>query len=323
MNNYIKPILKYGNQEIENSEHINIAYGVDVNFMMPMGVSITSILKHNLEEKFVFYILTDNIEDIPKDKIKLLGGENALLKLYDVDEILSNKFKNVPISMNITKATWYRFLLADVLYGEDKVLYIDADIICQNSIKPLYLIDMLDNIVATVKDRGDIAAEQKQFLQIENDYFNAGVMLIDLLKWRENNIIQKSMDYFSTGKKLRFLDQDVLNKVLDGKVTYIKEKYNFFYWPEKASKMKLPDDVVLVHFTAEKPWWIWIEHKAMPLYLDYKKLSPWKNDALPLPNNYKQCKSMSKYCRKHKCIKDAVYWYMRYCIEKLKYKMFR
>lgn len=77
---------------------------------------------------------------------------------------------------------------------------------------------------------------------------------------------------------------------------------------------------MFIHFTAEKPWWIWVEHKAMPIFMNYKNLSPWKNDPLPLPNNYKQCKSMAKYCKKYKYTKSSIYWYMQYFLMKIKYK---
>ena len=229
MNNAIVPVLEYGNKEIEKINHINIAYGVDINFLMPMGVSITSIVNHNKKTNFIFYVLTDNIAALPTDKIKLLGVENVLLKIYDVDKILSIKFGDVPVNMNITKSTWYRFLLADIVSKEDRVLYIDADIICQGDISNIYALEMDYKIVAAIKDRGDIAAEQKHALQMQNEYFNAGVMLIDLFNWREFNTTQKSMEYLKNNFKLRFLDQDVLNKVLDGKINYISDVYNFFY----------------------------------------------------------------------------------------------
>lgn len=159
LNNAIVPVLEYGNKEIEKINHINIAYGVDINFLMPMGVSITSIVNHNKKTNFIFYVLTDNIAALPTDKIKLLGVENVLLKIYDVDKILSIKFGDVPVNMNITKSTWYRFLLADIVSKEDRVLYIDADIICQGDISNIYALEMDYKIVAAIKDRGDIAAE--------------------------------------------------------------------------------------------------------------------------------------------------------------------
>lgn len=54
MNNAIVPVLEYGNKEIEKINHINIAYGVDINFLMPMGVSITSIVNHNKKQILYF-----------------------------------------------------------------------------------------------------------------------------------------------------------------------------------------------------------------------------------------------------------------------------
>lgn len=54
LNNAIVPVLEYGNKEIEKINHINIAYGVDINFLMPMGVSITSIVNHNKKQILYF-----------------------------------------------------------------------------------------------------------------------------------------------------------------------------------------------------------------------------------------------------------------------------
>ena len=46
-----------------NDNVFHIAYGIDANFVRPMGVAMTSIVENNQESEFVFHVLTDGLDD--------------------------------------------------------------------------------------------------------------------------------------------------------------------------------------------------------------------------------------------------------------------
>ncbi len=112
-------------QEIQADFHI--AFGIDKNFARGMGVLIDAIHSHNTEEKMVFHVFTDGINQTDVDKLKKLTVfQNIIIKIYYLD---INVFKNLPTTLAWSYATYYRFIMGKVLYGiVEKVLYIDADI---------------------------------------------------------------------------------------------------------------------------------------------------------------------------------------------------
>ncbi len=62
----------------------------------------------------------------------------------------------------------------------------------------------------------------------ENEkYFNSGMMLIDLVRWRAKSITQKVLDYINQNpEKLRFHDQDALNAILYNDWLHLHPQWN-------------------------------------------------------------------------------------------------
>ena len=88
--------------------------------------------------------------------------------------------------------------------------------------------------------------------------FNAGVLLINLKKWREDNLEKKFFEYAKENMShLRSVDQEILNNVCGKGIKSIDKKFNFI--PELSNKKFLNDDedhdAIIVHFAGtQKPW---------------------------------------------------------------------
>ena len=148
---------------------------------------------------------------------------------------LEKEFYNVKMS-HVSEATFYRLYLSNLFTEEDfNIIYLDADIICVNN--PINEIaSTFDNMDSDSEFLG-FADELKKIdysepfhrLEMKNDkYFNAGVMLLNLGKWKENNYTQKSLDLVERLKnKAKFWDQDILNSLIDGK--YFTISNNLYY----------------------------------------------------------------------------------------------
>ena len=95
-------------------------------------------------------------------------------------------------------------------------MYLDADIICLNSIKLLKNFNIDDNIVGVIEEANKYVEKQqiKELELISNKYFNAGVMYINIKEWIKNNINDKILNLLKSKKKFMFNDQDILNIVL-------------------------------------------------------------------------------------------------------------
>lgn len=141
---------------------------------------------------------------------------------------------------NSSLATYLRLFIPENLTSAiNKILYLDCDILCIGDIRPLFNIDLGAAAVACVPDpwigqKENFVFRSKKTLGLptllkftKNDcYFNAGVLLIDINKWKELEATKKCLDLLST-KRLPLNDQDALNIVFHGKTKLIDFKWNF------------------------------------------------------------------------------------------------
>jgi len=304
-------------QEMQADFHI--AFGIDKNFARGMGILIDTIHSHNTEEKIVFHVFTDGIDQSDINKLKKLTVyQSIIIKIYYID---INVFKNLPTTLVYSYATYYRFIMGKALYGiVDKVLYIDADILCIGPLAELKNIEMDDNIVLAISEEG-LSSVNRLGLQ-QGKYFNAGVLYIDINKWNAGQIAEQAVRLLQENpEKYPYLDQDVLNIILDGKTCFIARKWNYLY-DMRQMNSELPNNVKFIHFICDKPWQRWSQHHFMAkFYDDYAKKTPWSNVPLIEPRHYKEKKRMAKSYAKRNMYMKALYWYGKYGMSKIKGKM--
>ena len=208
---------------------INICFSSDNNYAKHMAVAMISILKNSKsEDSYNFYILDGGIS--PKNKTKI----NELLKIrsFNIEylNVNSDDFKDCPMTgyvKYITLPTYYRFKIASLLPNIDKILYLDCDIIVDSDISELYNYNIEQYYIGAIPEVFN--QDHKRRLDIEGNayYCNAGVLLINSKKWREDNIEGKLFEYAKKPQReIIFQDQDVLNEVLKYKIKYIPLKWN-------------------------------------------------------------------------------------------------
>lgn len=289
----IKDIISFGPNR--TNETFNVAYGIDKNFLFGSMISMTSLLMHNSYTHFSFHIITDYIDDDYNLKIQQLSQQyDADITVYLVD---CDELRKLPSTKNWSHAMYFRFLAVDFINIQgDRILYLDADITCNNSIQELMTINLDDNIAAVVKDgNADFWQERAKFFnvsEIANGYFNSGVMLIQLKNWADNKITEKAIKMLSDPdiqKKLTFPDQDVLNILLCKEIIYLEHIYNtqtsinFELQCKKNKNYDHPisDETVFIHYIGPtKPWHKWARYPIAKYFNFAKNNSPWKDSSL-------------------------------------------
>jgi len=302
---------------------IHIAFGVDANFVRPMGVTITSLLINNRDEYIVFHIFVNSIHEVDINRLKTLVKEyQTTIHLYHIDKTI---FDQLPSTWQYSHAIYNRFLLGRFLHGvADKVLYLDADIICIGEIREIIDAELGDCLVAVIQEEETvfIIKKIKELNLTHGKYFNSGVLFIDINKWNEYDVSNKAMQLLS-GNYGRFslFDQDALNVILDGKVKFISTRWNFMCNLEKKIT-KIPEDTTLIHYTSrEKPWHRWCIHPLAATFTQYARQSLWRD--VPLdenPRSYKEMKMLGRALFYEKNFLKSLYWYFRYMQEKMKIK---
>lgn len=287
---------------------LHISYGIDRNFLYGCGISIASLLKNNTDISFSFHIFTDYFDDEQTKLFQQLAEQyKTSIKIYLVD---CEQLKLLPSTKNWSYATYFRFIIADYFSEQlERIIYMDADIICQGSLSELLDIKFENNeIVAAVPERDSQwwqkRADALGIPSIAAGYFNAGFLVLNLVNWAKFNISTKAMELLSQDEikaKLSYLDQDILNMLLTGKVIYLDQKYNTQYsinYELQKGKKENPITLktVLIHYIGPtKPWHEWANYATAQPFIDAKNASPWKT----IPLLKAKSSNHLRYCAKH------------------------
>lgn len=323
--NIIKEKIIYGNENIKKDD-FHIVFGIDDDFVRPLGVLMTSIVENNKNENIVFHIISKYISNENKNVIEQFSLMNdIIIYIYIIDE---NIFKELPTTAYISKAMYNRFLIPLILKDiTDKVLYLDADIVCLGNIEKIKNLKFEDKIVFVVEESNKYVVKRRiEDLKLKKDkYFNSGVLYINIENWLNNDINKKLVEYSSEKRNLMFPDQDMLNVVLEDKCIYMDRKYNYTFdvrYKPNRYVYNLPENIVFLHYVGKfKPWQKWCMHPVKNFFEKYSSISLWKDVPLDEPKTYKQMKHMGKsYSIYNKKIK-AIYWYLKYAVYKIKSKL--
>ena len=265
------------------AEQIHIGFGIDKNFGRFAGITITSLVHNNIANELIIHIVYDEL--LPEDRKRLLKTEqlyrNLTLHFYQI--ISTEGMTFVVPTGHITQAMYYRYLFADLLPKSVKrLIYLDADIICKGDLLPLWQINLQGRVLGAVRDWGE--AKSCERIGLKNGrYFNSGVLLMDLVKWRQQKLTQKLFQWLDQVGTTKILwgDQDALNGVIDGEFVELPKIFNGIVINNTALNEEL--NVVLVHYIDYiKPWHIYyMDSNAKELYWENVRKSLW-NDMKPM-----------------------------------------
>lgn len=265
---------------------MNIVLVANDSYMEHLAVTLLSILlSAEKEDFFKFYILSNDISEKSKDRLlKLRFYKNFDIEFLAVPE---EAFNDLPENVHLKKQTYYRLLMPELI-NEDKVLYLDSDVFVKKSLKSFYNTDITNHIIAGVEDisYGKTSGNKEMmYLHNINNYFNAGILLWNLKKFREENFFEKCIEYANKyPERLLYCDQDILNPVLEKYIKYVEIINNFQYQPYYSKTeqyyKKLKKNIVAIHYVSrQKPWDFLPKFKFGLEYYGYVLLTPWKKDA--------------------------------------------
>ncbi len=230
------------------------ALGCTKSWYKYLVVNLYSLLKNNKNTKKIYLLLeTNKIEDVP--------NLDYLTKKYGVEFVLidftkeRNKYvtlDNPNIDTPYTEFAFCKLVLADYV-KEDKVIYLDTDAIVKKDITRLWDWDITDLYAVGCKDLGVINSNYFIKLDIDGKYINTGVMLLNLNKIREDNLVPKFFEILNS-KELLYPDQDAFNTICTHNIEYIPSIYNHAYnITRQAGDTSL---VKIWHFAGKKEQWV-------------------------------------------------------------------
>ncbi|MEF1290869.1 glycosyltransferase family 8 protein [Vibrio sp. M260118] len=230
---------------------INLAFTFKDNYAAHFSVSLRSLLDFNRDSKFNIYILSSHLKTRTKDKINSTFGKYDNIKINYIN-IDRNLFEGFKLGYHFVPEVYYRVLMADVI-KQDKVLYLDCDVIVQGSIREMYNLSPLS--ILAVKDYGKYKYSERLGIADSERYFNAGIMLVNLAYWRNHGISKRLLEFISINpEKIEFADQCALNKIFHTTWEELDVKYNFTTAHSRDREYDKVEPIV-IHFTGStKPW---------------------------------------------------------------------
>ncbi len=265
------------------SEYSHIVISPDEKYALHGITMLNSLVANNRGIRFMIHILDGGISIKSKLKFLLFFIKNRLnYKFYKIDY---SEINNAPTHGHISISAYSRLFLASNLNESiTKVLYLDCDLVVINKVHTLLNTNIEDYFIAAIEEI--ISEEMRNNLELKGSlYFNSGVMLINLKKWRQENIESKFLEFINEKpEKIKFWDQDVLNYCLKNKWLRLPRKYNlthFFFYPDVYPPtyfgMKQDEfeesvkDPIIIHFTShQKPWIEGCKHPKKELYYQYQ-----------------------------------------------------
>ena len=284
----------------------HIVYATDDNFAEILGVSLVSLYENSKDvDDIIVYVLDSGISDENIEKLKSLPkkysrSDLSFIKATDISKELS-------MNVNLDRGSlsqYARLFVSSVLPAKlDRVLYLDCDIIINKSISELWNLDIKGKTIAALKDAFSKQYRKNIDLEPDDIMFNSGVMLIDLDKWRRENIESKLLEFIrKKNGKIQQGDQGALNAILSKETFCLEPRFNsvtIFYdfsyeemmvyrkpvdfYPREEIELAVREPSI-IHYTTSflstRPWYEDCEHRYVAEWFKYKDISPWSDKPL-------------------------------------------
>lgn len=224
------------------------------------------------------HAIATGISESEKQKIDaFVISAGSCIQYYSIQDPNIDDF----ITMSTwTSAVYYR-LYFPLLIGDDKIeriLYLDTDMIVLRDLSELFTMPLDGYPIAAVYDNY-VVIQPLIGIPTPGEYFNSGMLLIDIRAWNDQKISERTMDYLRQyPDRIRYVDQCGLNAVLYKNWKKIDKKFNLLYTyiPEDASRReldRLQHQSIILHFTLQRPWHMLCKNRFRKLYRHYLKSS--------------------------------------------------
>lgn len=286
-------------------KNLHIVISSDENYIKHAAVLSNSIIKHNKESFFInIHLLSNNVTVESQDKLKIfLDTDCSSLHIYDLSDIKKKIGIKIPDTISIT--SYLRLFIGSILPNTiDKVIYMDVDAVVNHKLNSLWDVsfESQNELIAGVLDSVSIFAKKMIDIDVIEPYLNAGLILINLKLWREENLQQKFVDFLHKKNGDVFHhDQGIINAICNKRKKVLHPKFNVmtsffdftvdqiqainkitpYYTQNEIDEAKV--NPVYIHFTpslSNRPWMVNSLHPLKNLYIENLKDTPWHNVVL-------------------------------------------
>lgn len=280
---------------------LDIVIAADDNYIEYAVICIKSLVETNRNYgTIVVHLLSNRLSNDSVEILRSVLRKEDSLKVYPVGNLEKRLKVEIPDTISIT--SYARLFVCGLLPKDvDRVMYVDCDIIFNDDISAFYDADLDDNLVGGILDTFT-SYRAKRSIGIKDDepYLNAGVLLIPLKRWREDNLEDQFLFFLlKYGGDVYHHDQGIINAVCVGRKRVLPLRYNvssfYFSHPYRLlKKYNTPfysrqacDEAVshpaVIHYTSgvvNRPWVAHCKHPLADVFHQYKSRTIYRNTPL-------------------------------------------
>ncbi|HLF31570.1 MAG TPA: glycosyltransferase family 8 protein [Xanthomonadales bacterium] len=243
---------------------VTVICAADDRYALPLAVMLESLSAHADPAQLIeVYIIDCGLSAPRRARIETRARPNLRFHWRPsmrLPELGSPRWGHV------SAATFDRLLIERYLPSTTaRVLWLDCDLLVLDDITPLFSLPMNDSTLLAVPDPfirtlgSPFGVQHWRDLGLPGDeaYFNAGVMLIDMVRWRATQVTSRAIDHVSRYRKeLFFNEQEALNAVVAGQWAPLADRWNYSANRFHAKRQSLGcEQPAIIHFAGRvKPW---------------------------------------------------------------------
>lgn len=233
---------------------LHLVTGSDDNYVPGVLVLIASAAFHT--PGLSATVLDNGISPANRARIDALGPRLGIaLRRIEIDP---DAFAALPVRRgHLTRSTYLRLLIPDLLPEADRVVYMDCDMVVTADLAPLATLDLGRAVVAAVPDPAPAAPELASTGIARGDYVNAGLLVMNLAVWRAEDIAGRCLALLSDpARPLLSEDQSALNIAAAGRILPLPSRFNVYADPAAYPDATAwpQDPAVIHHVVGLKPW---------------------------------------------------------------------
>ena len=272
---------------------INIGFTVTDNYAQHLAATMASILSNTSKDNELnFFVLNEgDITSETKRRINQLSN----IREFNIKYVTVKREDFSEYSPGVHMSTNYRLKVASLIPEVDKILFLDVDLIVLDDIAKLWDIDMTGFYMAAAPDPCQIYQFQVVRSRFIDKFppliYNTGVILLNLKKWREDDIeekLLKGIKWFSANYYECWPDQSTLNMVLKDKIRLLDARWNacpllgYLQNPPCAydsieQRDRIFVNPAIIHYAAEQKYKAWLD-SSLPwadVYWEYLRKTPY------------------------------------------------
>lgn len=254
-----------------------IVCAIDSSYVMPLLTAMNSLARSKADGAVVRFIVLHATLTVEEQRTIISAEHEGLaVEILQVPPAVATW----PVSDWASPAVYLRLSIADALPEFRRALYVDVDVLVLGDLSDLLTTGLRGAPLAAVRDSLNPVLEfgiglpgwRQLAIPGNRDYFNSGVMLLDLDVCRRIGLFERARWFLAHHPdSVRFWDQDALNWAADDAwrrldrhwntfaVTPLISRKDFVHYAEHviplAELVKAEPDAAILHFAGpDKPW---------------------------------------------------------------------